>query len=125
MHKDSISEHDKRHELVRNYLLQADPNEERKVAEALRPILEAFMRVAFPEHFPPGTLLGSFLNRAEQRIGQPNEILSEADVRELRRLTNYGNLFHHDTNPAWQTAVINDHELSDFAERTILFTSRR
>lgn len=125
VHKDSITEHDKRHELVRGYLLQADPDQERKVAEALRPILEAFIRVAYPENFPPGVQLGPFINVCEQRLGAANEIMAEADVRELKRLTDYGNQFHHDTNKAWQTAAINDHELSDFAKRTLLFSSRR
>lgn len=125
VHKDSITEHDKRHELVRGYLQQADPDQERKVAEALRPILEAFIRVAYPEYFPPGVLLGPFINACEQRLGTANQIMAEADVQELKRLTDYGNQFHHDTNRAWQTAVINDQELSDFAGRTLLFTSRR
>jgi wobble nucleotide-excising tRNase len=122
---DSISEHDKRHELVRGYLLAADPDKERQVAAALRPILEAFMRVAYPEHFPPGTLLGPFLGLCDQRLGQNNEILSAGDIAELRALLGYANLFHHDTNPAWQTAAINDAELTDFAERALLFASRR
>ena len=122
---DSISEHDKRHELVRAYLQAADPNRERQVAEALRPILEAFMRVAFPEYFPPGTLLGRFIGLCEPRVGGANEILSAGDIAELRALLDYANLFHHDTNPAWQTAAINDAELSDFVNRTVLFASRR
>ena len=122
---DSISEHDKRHELVRAYLQVADPAREREVAQALRPILESFMRVAYPEHFPPGTLLGPFIGICEQRVGGPNGILSAADIAELRSLLNYGNRFHHDTNPAWQTAAINDAELSDFAQRTLIFASRR
>ncbi len=122
---DSISEHDKRHELVRAYLQVADPAKEREVAQDLRPILEAFMRVAYPDHFPPGTLLGPFLGRCEQRVGGSDEILSAHDIAELRALLDYANHFHHDTNPAWQTAVINDAELSDFAQRTLLFASRR
>lgn len=122
---DSISEHDKRHELVRAYLRAADPNQERHVAQALRPILEAFMRVAYPEHFPPGMLLGPFIGICDQRVGGINEILSANDIAELRALLTYANRFHHDTNPAWQTAVINDAELSDFASRTLLFASRR
>lgn len=122
---DSISEHDKRHELVRGYLQAADPDKERQVAAALRPILEAFMRVAYPEYFPPGTLLGPFLGLCDQRVGRNNEILSAGDIAELRALLGYANLFHHDTNPAWQTAAINDAELTDFAERTLLFASRR
>lgn len=122
---DSISEHDKRHELVRGYLQAANPDKERQVAAALRPILEAFMRVAYPEYFPPGTLLGPFLGSCDQRVGQNNEILSADDIAELRALLGYANLFHHDTNPAWQTTAINDAELTDFAERTLLFASRR
>lgn len=122
---DSVSEHDKRHELVRGYLTAADPAREREVAVALRPILEAFMRVAYPAHFPPGTLLGPFIGQCEQRLGANNQILSANDITELRALLAYANQFHHDTNPAWQTTAINDAELSDFAERTLLFASRR
>ncbi|WP_417599324.1 AAA family ATPase [Pararhodobacter oceanensis] len=122
---DSISEHDKRHELVRGYLQAADPDKERQVASSLRPILEAFMRVAYPKYFPPGTLLGPFLGLCDQRVGRNYEILSTGDIAELRALLGYANLFHHDTNPAWQTAAINDAELTDFAERTLLFASRR
>ncbi len=83
------------------------------------------MRVAYPEHFPPETLLGPFLGLCDQRVGENNEILSAGDIAELRALLGYANQFHHDTNPAWQTAVINDAELTDFAERTLLFSSRR
>ena len=83
------------------------------------------MRVAYPEHFPPGMLLGPFIGLCEQRVGGNDEILSAPDIAELRALLDYANQFHHDTNPAWQTAVINDAELSDFAERTLLFASRR
>src|SRR5690606_14243944 len=64
---DSISEHDKRHELVRAYMQVANPAREREVAQALRPILESFMRVAYPEHFPPGTLLGPFIGLCDHR----------------------------------------------------------
>ena len=117
---DSISEHDKRHELVREYLRNADPSKERQVAEALRPILEAFIRVAYPEHAPPGTLLGRFIDSCKRRVGDEDEIISNVDTAELDALREYVNLFHHDTNPAWQTAEINDSELSDFAQRTLL-----
>ena len=122
---DSISEHDKRHELVRAYLQAFDPDKERQVAQALRPILEAFMRVAYPENFPPGMLLGPFIGLCKQRVGGNTEILSGGDITELRALLDYANQYHHDTNPACQTAVINDVELSDFADRTLLFASRR
>lgn len=123
--QDSITEHDRRHAMVRDYLRAANAANERAVAQALRPILEAYLRVAYPTHFPPGSLIGPFLNNVcRPRFGQPDQVLNDADVEELQRMVNYGNRFHHDSNPAWQTAAINDQELSGFALRTLRFTSR-
>lgn len=106
--QDCITEHDRRHELVTRYLQAADPPIERQVAAALRPILEAFARVAYPATFPPGGLLGPFIGICEQRVNTPAQILGQADIAELRALLDYANLFHHDSNPAWATQVIND-----------------
>lgn len=121
---DSISEHDKRHELVAGYLNAANHNVEREVAAALRKILEAFVRVAYPQHFPPGATLGTYCNVCQQRNGADNEILSTVDTTELRALLDYANRFHHNTNPVWETEIINDGELMDYAQRTLDFSSR-
>lgn len=123
-HNDCITEHDRRHQLVRAYVNISDPAKEREVATALRPILEAFMRVAYPDEFPPGTMLGHFHNICQQKLGSPSEVLSDIYTTELRSLLDYANHFHHDTNPAWQTTAINDQELLDFAQRTLSFASR-
>lgn len=122
--QDCITEHDRRHEMVREYIGAGNPANERAVAAALRPILEAFMRVAHPATFPPGALLGPFIGICQQRHGQPSEVLSLAHTVELRALLDYANRFHHDTNPAWETAAINDLELLGFANRTLAFASR-
>lgn len=119
---DSITEHDKRYELITGYIQSGGAAVERKVAEGLRPTLEAFMRVAYPIEFPPGQLLGPFLGVCNQR---PDTVMSQADATELRGLLDYANRFHHDTNAAWETEAINDAELTDFAERVVLFISRR
>jgi hypothetical protein len=80
------------------------------------------MRVAYPIEFPPGQLLGRFIGICNQR---PGTIMAQVDVAELRGLLDYANKFHHDTNAAWETEAINDAELTDFAERVVLFISRR
>ena len=67
--QDCITEHDRRHTLVRDYLVNAHGPDERAVAAALRPILETFIRVSYPEWYPPGTLLGQFLGLCQQREG--------------------------------------------------------
>lgn len=122
--QDCITEHDRRHELVVRYLQAANPAEERAVAAALRCILEAFARVAYPATFQPGGLLGQFLGICEQRVNTPTQILSQADITELRALLDYANLFHHDSNPAWATQAINDQALTHFAQRTLAFARR-
>jgi wobble nucleotide-excising tRNase len=120
---DSVTENDRRHETLRNYLASGGQNE-REVASAIRPCLEAFFRVAYPEHFPAGQLLGPFRGMCAQRVGTPQQILEQADIDELRDLVDYGNLFHHDTNPAWQTEVINSTQLEGFVRRTLAFAKR-
>ena len=122
--QDCITEHDRRHKQVTEYIQAGNPATERVVAAALRPILEAFMRVAYPADFPPGTLLGRFIQTCQQSHGKSNEILTVDDTSELRMLLDYANKFHHDTNPAWETASISDQELQGFARRTLQFTSR-
>ena len=125
VNQDCITEHDRRHNLVREYMRTGSPANERAVAQALRPIQESFNRVAYPEHFPPGSLLGPFHYKCQQKLGTPDQILSPADTAELRDLLDYGNKFHHDTNPAWETAAINDSELTHFCQRTLSFTRHR
>jgi hypothetical protein len=86
-------------------------------------VLEAFLRVACPEHFKPATMLSACLILCEQRLGTLQQILDQDGIRELR-LTEYANRFHHDTNPAWETEAIDDAELLGFVRRTLLFASR-
>lgn len=122
--EDCITEHDKNHALVAEFVRSGDPQLERQAATALRPMLEAFLRVAYPENFPPSTLIGPFLNRCQHRLGQVNQLLDQAAINELRDLKDYGNNFHHGTNPAWQTQAINSQELTGFCQRVLQFTRK-
>lgn len=118
---DSETPHDQNHAALRRYLSIPAVTDRREVASALRPVLESYFRVACPEYFPPSTLLGPFRSLCQQRVGTANEILSRAHTDELQDLLEYANRFHHDTNPAYETEVINDAELRGFADRTLQF----
>lgn len=124
VHQDCITEHDKRHILIQSYISAGNAGKERDIATSLRHVLEAFLRVAYPARFPPGKLLGNFHNECEQALTANNEVLNQADTDELRKLMDYANKFHHDTNPAYATATINDQELLDHATRTLKFARR-
>jgi hypothetical protein len=115
---------DRRHGVLRQYLQSGGTNSREVAAESVRPVLEAFLRVACPEHFPPGSLLGQFRDKCRRQIGTPQEILSALLVTELHDLTEYANRFHHDTNPAYATELINDGELTGFVARALKFTAR-
>lgn len=121
VHHDLISEHDRRHALLRDYLVNSPPDN-RKVAEALRPVLERFVRVAYPDWFAPGDMLGTFANLCQQRVGKSNQILDAARTQELDDILAYANRFHHDTNRAYETEVVNDGQLLDFVKRTLAWT---
>lgn len=118
--QDAITEHDQRHKLLREYVDTPSGNI-RGVAAAIRLHLEGFLRVACAGNFPPGTLLGPFLGDCGNRVGRSDEVLSEDMIQELTHIVEYANRFHHDTNPAWQTEVINATELLGFVKRTLAF----
>ena len=121
--QDSITEHDRRHARLREYL-ESGSDDMREVARSIRLHLEAFLRVACPEQFPPGALLGPFLNICEQRLGTTGQILDHAAAQELHELVEYANKFHHDTNPAWETETINDGELRGVVDGALRFARR-
>jgi aspartate ammonia-lyase len=73
VNRDSVTEHDRRHATLREYVAGSTPNN-REVARAIRPHIEAFLRVACPEHFPPGTLLGPFRSLCQQRMGTAQQM---------------------------------------------------
>jgi wobble nucleotide-excising tRNase len=120
VNQDSVSEHDRRHRKLREYLA-GGVGDDREIAGAIRHVLEAYLRVARPEHFPPGTLLGPFRGLCDQRVGTPVQILSQQQIDELRDLVEYANRFHHDTNAAWETEQVNAQELVGFVRRTLEF----
>ena len=117
--QDSITEYDYQHFLLRGYAPGSGSG--REVAAAIRLHLEGFLRVACPGDFPPGKLLGQFIRECDQKIGEPSEVLNEAMTRELREIVEYANRFHHDTNAAWETTLINSTELRGFVLRTLDF----
>lgn len=115
--QDSITEHDRRHARLRDYLAIGG-GDLREVARLVRPHLETFLRVAYPEHFPAGSMLGTFINLCEQRVATAQQILDATAIRELRDLNEYARRYHHH---GWETEPVSDGELRGFVERALRF----
>lgn len=125
VNQQAATEYDQHHEMIREYVREGGSREEAKrVAGALRLALEGYLRVACVEHFPPGTLLGGFIERARLALERGSPIFSAERLMELRELKDYANRFHHDTNPAWDRALadLNEQELQGYARRILDFT---
>jgi wobble nucleotide-excising tRNase len=118
--QDSITENDRRHTRLREFLVSG-AGDRREVARSIRPHLETFLRVADPENFRPGSMIGPFIKLCEQRIGSTEEILDTGAVQELRDLNEYASRYHHQ---GWETEPINDGELRGFADKALRFTRR-
>jgi wobble nucleotide-excising tRNase len=120
---DKFTLHDARHRLFLEYRTTGPLNgNDRDAAEAIRPHLEAFLRVAHPDNFRPGDKLGAFRNVCVQRVGTNVQILDQHHIDELRDMIEYGNRFHHDGgNPAWATEAVNDAQLRGFIGRLLSF----
>lgn len=117
---DAYTEHDRRHAILRSFS-NSGSGDSRITAESIRPVLEGFLRVAFPEHYPPERLLSRFVRLCDEKVGMADEILDPAAIQELREIAEYANRFHHDTNPAWQTEVVNDRALLGWVNRALAF----
>jgi wobble nucleotide-excising tRNase len=120
--QDAITEHDRRHTQFQDYRLNGPSGNSREVARAIRSHLEAYLRTACPDTFPPGTLLGPFHTRCEQEYSHPTQILNRHQMDELYDLKEYSNRYHHDTNPVWETEAVNDGELLGYVGRVLAFT---
>lgn len=115
---DSLTMHDRSYELLVDYRVN-NAGDQREVAQAVRLVLEGYLRAKFPDSFPPGLLLGAFINLTDQRVGQPNQLLDRTKLTDLSAIVAYANLFHHNTNANWRTQAINDGELLGFVRRTL------
>ena len=119
----ALTEYDRLHKLLREYSNESTGDPE-KVAPALRVVLEAFLRVAFAEHLPPGKILKDFFSIANQSKVNGAPVISDGNLDELKKLREYANQFHHDTSKNWQGNLsnVNETELKGFSGRVIQFT---
>ena len=118
----AVTEYDRLYKVVAEYA-ESSYGESQSVATSLRMVLEGYCRVSLVEHFPPGRLLGKFINVARQAEGSGAPILSTERLDELDDLREYANQFHHNTSKTWQEnlANVNETALKGYAGRVIRF----
>jgi len=82
-----------------------------------------YLRVACPDKFRDGEILRDFRNRARTARQAAAPIITDAKFTELDQLVEFSNDFHHDTNPAADTAALYKTQLQTFVGRTLAFVT--
>lgn len=121
--REKLGRHDKRHAQLTEYVATG-VGDRLHIARSIRPHLEHFLRVVFPGKFVGGETMGAFRGRALDALRDGSPILQQYQLTELDQIVEFGNQFHHDTNPAADAATVTDGQLRPFVERTLRFASR-
>lgn len=96
-------------------------DERRKIARAIRPAIETYYKVRFPEDFANDASLGTkLIGRIEK--AQPSDRLYSAQTKlpSLKSLNEYSKKYHHNENPGTtDTCPISDTELRSYVEQAL------
>lgn len=116
------SRHQKNYVKLKKYLEQGE-GEIVEVALCIRPVLEGYLRVRFPDEFAPKEWLGDFI----RKIGEADErdLLAgmKDKLEELTNVNDFSKRFHHETDSNYSVNRDNvtDSELQPWVRRTIEF----
>jgi len=119
---EKMGRHDKRHALLIEFE-SGSGGDPLKVAQSIRPHLEHYLRAACPDKFKHGEMLREFRNRARTAMQNGTPFMTSERFKEFNDLVEFSNDFHHNTNPAADTAIINAAELRQYVKRTLAFVS--
>ncbi len=118
-----VEKHMQRRKMISEYINSPNPDKKSEVTSALRPMLEDFLSIAYPESFSGKTTLGVFIGRCRKAIPN-NIILNQSDVDELTDLNDYAIKFHHTSELVDPMEEDSDIELIDYCNRVLSFTRR-
>ena len=93
--------------------------DDREIVKKIRPLLEGYLRLKFPEAFERNEWLGNMIRKIrESQDGDQLQVV-KAVLCELEDLNDYSKKYHHDQNPGCATEPVNTTELETFVVRLI------
>lgn len=92
----------------------------RRVAQAIRPVLEKYLRFKLPRQFADNDWLGDMMKKIrETQPGTPLHA-AQAIVGEVTDINDFSKKYHHEQNPGGSdTEPIDDGELQAYVKRTL------
>lgn len=111
-------EYAKNHALLSKYCNFGD-GDPRLVAKTIRPLLEHYLRVKFPDQFMPSDWLGDFIDKIRDADEAKPLHGAQVILPELEAINSYSKKYHHDVNDAADTELIDDGELAGYVKRAL------
>jgi len=113
------SDYYRHHRIVADFVDGKPTANTRDVAKAIRPLLEGYYHRRFPGKIPRKLSFGQIIALALDP-GTTGPLTNLRPLaKELSEINDYSSRFHHDTNPARDTASVVDSELLAFARRAL------
>jgi len=91
----------------------------RKVAEAVRPMLEGYLHRRFPGYVPDGLLFGEVIGMISTAAATSPLRHAQNLVNELNEINEYAGQFHHDTNEDSDSVIVTVSELKPYVQRAL------
>lgn len=122
MSADTQSSYFRDFETLNCFLVGNETIDNRAVARCIRPLLEANLRVRFPDFFYENEWLGQFIEKIRNTSREDTDhplapMLTR--LEELSAINDYSKKYHHDQNPGASTELISPTELRVYAQRTL------
>jgi wobble nucleotide-excising tRNase len=110
----------KDYEVLISYKNQAAPtdDEKRKVIRCIRPVLEGFLRMKFPNEFLKKEWLGDYIKKIRSAGPTDNLSILRDCLSNLEEINNFSKKFHHSFNNNINEPII-DAELRSVVEGTL------
>ena len=93
--------------------------ERRLVAQSIRPLLEAYLRLKLPTEFGDREWLGDFIKKIREAGPANPADAAKVILEEVEAVNDFSKRYHHNTNSAADSEAIDDGELESFVMRTL------
>jgi len=107
------------HGVLTTYL-NDDAGDKRRVAQAIRPVLEKYLRFKLPRQFADDDWLGNMIKSVREAQVETPLQAAKVIIDEVTNINDYSKKYHHDQNPGgFDTEPIDDGELQAYVKRTL------
>jgi wobble nucleotide-excising tRNase len=116
--RETTGEYAKKHRVLWDYFHNATGTP-RTVAQTIRPLLEEYLRLKLPQSFADNEWLGNFIEKIRNAPDTDPMAAAKCILDSVELINEYSKKYHHSSNPAADTEILDESELANYAEKTL------